>query len=467
MYVRLPLSKSTTIRNGNALAIDWDELLPPKKATYIVGNPPFVGSKHLDDTQRKEMGELFGETKNYKILDYVSAWYLKATEYMAKNKKVRSAFVSTNSITQGEQVGPLWGEILKKGITINFAHRTFQWTSEARGKAAVHCIIVGFSYTNNENKTIYDYETPVSDPQVIPAANINPYLIDGPTVIVERRGKPLCKVPPLCFGNMPLDGGNLLMNAEEKDALLAVEPNAGPFIRKFLGANEFLNNIERYCIWLVDVQPHELRSMPHVLKRVEKVKEFRLESKRSATREKADNPAEFGENRHPSSEYLIVPRHTSMRREYIPFALCSPDIIAGDSCLIIPNMDPFHFGVLQSQMHMDWVRYVGGRLKSDYRYSKDFVYNNFPWPPKVSKAKKTEIEKAAKAVTKTREQYPGSSLADLYDPISMPSPLRKAHVRLDKVVQSIYTKKDLHSSRERMDILFKLYLELTKKKKKK
>ena len=459
-YARLPLVKSAKIVHGNALKIAWEEIVTPAETNYLVGNPPFIGSKMMNDNQREEMAQIFFGIHGAKVLDYVAAWYLKATEFMQQNPKIRTAFVSTNSICQGEQVSILWGELLQRGCSIFFAHRTFQWSSEARRRAAVHCVIVGFSLETIASKVLFDYHSPTSEPEISPVTEITPYLTTGETVLVTRRSRPLCDAPSLRFGNMPLDGGHLLLSDEDKEELLRKEPQAEKFIRGFMGAEEFLNGKSRWCLWLVDAQPQELRAMPEVLRRIQKVKEFRLASVAPSTRVHAATPSLFRDKNQPISQYLIVPKVSSERRAFIPIGFLAPDIVSSDLNFIVENVSLFHFGILSSTMHMAWMRYVGGRLESRYRYSKDIVYNNFPWPEDVKQVKISAIEKAAQAVLDARTLFPNSTLADLYDPNTMPPVLTKAHAQLDKAVDNVYECKSDMSELERMSVLFGMYKKL-------
>lgn len=460
-FVRLPLVKSAKIVHGNALETAWENVVSPAQTSYIVGNPPFVGSKMMTGEQRVEMAHVFAGIHGAKVLDYVAAWYLKAAQFMEQNTNIRTAFVSTNSICQGEQVSILWGELLRRGSSIFFAHRTFQWSSEAKRRAAVHCIIIGFSLQDVSPKVIFDYEKPTSEPTISRAPEITPYLTTGETVLVTRRSKPLCDAPYLRFGNMPLDGGNLLLSDGEKEELLRKEPQAEKFIRGFMGAEEFLNGKIRWCLWLVGAQPQELRAMPEVLRRIEKVKEFRLASIAPSTRVHAATPSLFRDKNHPDKPYLIVPSASSERRPFIPIGFIGPDIVASNLNFIVEDVTLYHFGILSSTMHMAWVRYVGGRLKSDYRYSKDIVYNNFPWPENVKQTKATAIEKAAQAVLDARAEFSDATLADLYDPNTMPPTLSKAHTQLDKAVDTAYGCKSGVSELERMALLFGMYKKLT------
>ena len=477
-YRRLPLTHAATIRCANALRIDWNEVILAERVDYIFGNPPFVGSKYLDDKQRADMKSVCGGIRFYGFLDYVTAWYVKAAQYLkgdqrtqdllsglggasAPQDRVKIAFVSTNSITQGEQVAVLWSWLLGQGVKIHFAHRTFQWMNEARGMAAVHCVIIGFAMFDATGKKIFDYSDIKGDPHETSAVNINPYLVDAPDILLEKRGKPICNIIGMVKGSQPTDGGYLLMNSEEKQQLLASEPKSVVWIRPFVGADEFINGTERYCLWLKDCPPNELRSMPEVVQRVEGVKKTRLASKKAATREWSSRPTLFTEDRQPQTNYLIVPSVSSERRNYIPIGFMSPEVIASNLCLTIPKATLYHFGILTSAMHMAWVRYVAGRLESRYRYSNQIVYNNFPWPQDVSEKQKAVVEQSAQDMLDARKQFPNASLADLYDPVAMPPALRAAHAALDRAVDAAYGKKSFNSDAERVAFLFDLYQKYT------
>ncbi len=376
LYQRLPLKKSPHIHCANALRLDWKQVLPPEQCSYVLGNPPFIGAKFQTDEQRADMDAVAGDIENSGLLDYVTGWYFKAAEYV-KGTRIVVGLVSTNSITQGEQVGVLWNPLFQKfGVTIHFAHRTFTWQSEARGKAHVHVVIIGFANFETTNKRVYDYEG--EKVSVASARNISPYLIEGSNMAVTNRTNPICQVPEISFGNQPIDGGHLLLDPESKAALLAKEPGSTRFIRPFLGADEFINGQERWCLWLKDVLPSELRSMPEVMRRVESVRDFRLSSKRPATRDLAKTPSRFAFISHEERNYLLIPSVSSERRNYIPMGFLSHQTIASNLCLIVPGAMIFHFGVLTSTMHMAWVRQVCGRLESRYRYSAGLVYNNYP-----------------------------------------------------------------------------------------
>ena len=349
--------------------------------------------------------------------------------------------------------------MFKHGLKIHFAHRTFQWSSEARGKAAVHCVIIGFGLQDVAEKWLFDYDTPKSEPHAMKAANINPYLVDGPNVVVGKRSKPLCAVPEMRKGSQPTDGGHLLLTDAERKELLALEPAASRWIRPFLGSEEFINGINRWCLWLTDCPPEELRRMPEVLQRVEAVRTMRLASKKAATREWAMRPSIFTEDRQPDSNYLLIPSVSSENRSYTPIGFMPPEVIASNLVLTIPHATTYHFGVLQSTMHMAWMRTVCGRLKSDYRYSASIVYNNFPWPEPTDK-QRAAIETAAQAVLDTRAQFPAATLADLYDPLTMPPVLLKAHQQLDRAVDAAYVAKSFKTEAERVAFLFTRYQQL-------
>ncbi|CAK0765441.1 DNA methyltransferase [Gammaproteobacteria bacterium] len=458
-FVRLPLKKSPTIIRGNALRIDWKSICP--KADFILGNPPFVGKAFRSNLQNQDMEWVFKGAKHYRILDYVTCWYRKATEYMLGNQKTRSAFVSTNSITQGEQVGALWPDLLARGVNIQFAHRTFQWGSEARGKAAVHCVIIGFGLQEIDKKRIFEYEDIKAEPKEWIAKKINPYLIDASSILIQNRTTPLCSVSPMMFGNMPNDGGNLLLSPEEKSELLEKEPQAQKWIRPVLGAEEFLNGKERWCLWLVGIQPQELQAMPEVMKRVAAVRKFRLQSPREQTVQLAELPTLFAENRQPmEGSYILVPRTSSENRAYIPMGFLDSYVISTDSNQMIPNATLYEFGVLESKMHMAWMRVVCGRLESRYRYSAKLVYNNFPWPEKIGKE---AIERAAQTVLEVRKNYSGATLANLYDPVSMPADLAKAHRKLDAAVDKAYSEQKFTGDQDRVAFLFERYRMLLEK----
>jgi type I restriction-modification system DNA methylase subunit len=456
---RFPLTTAAKIVHANAIPLDWETVVPRAELSYILGNPPFVGSKMMSERQRGEVVGVYKDVKNSGILDYVTAWYKKTAEYI-QGTAIEAAFVSTNSICQGEQVPVLWPELMNKhGMKINFAHQTFKWKNEAKGRAAVYCVIVGFSQKERKEKAIFHYADVAGNPAKVEAKKINAYLIDYDSMFIESRSAPLCNVPLMNFGNMPLDGGNLLFSDEEKDAFLRVEPEAAPYFKPLISAREFLNNKRRWCLWLVGADPGKLRKMPEVLKRIEAVKQFRLASKAPSTREHAAEPALFRDRNNPDS-FIVVPRVSSENRQYIPMGFFDKNAIAGDTCMAVPGAALYHFGILESGMHMAWTRYVCGRLEMRYRYSKDIVYNNFPWPQEPDNKQKAAIEKAAQAVLDARAAFPEASLADLYDPLTMPPALVKAHQTLDKAVEKAYGK-EFTNDADRVAHLFYLYQTLT------
>ena len=449
----LPLKSYANITESNALRIDWESVVPKKELHYIMGNPPFVGANRVTKGQKYELVKLFGEDKKAGLLDYVSGWYKKA-EIFITGTSIKVAFVSTNSITQGEQVAILWKSIFEKGICIDFAYRTFQWDSEAKIKAHVYCVIIGFSKSKNDNKKLLF----VSDKYQF-VNNINAYLLDAPNIFIERRSKPICNVPKCSKGNQPTDGGNLIIEADEYDNFIQKEPNSKKFIKKLIGAYEFINRKDRYCLWLINATPKEINSMPLVIERIKKVKEMRENSTAEATRELAQYPTRFREILNPNT-YIVIPSTSSERRKYIPLGFLDYNTIPTNSVIIIPNATLYHFGVLTSNVHMAWMRAVCGRLKSDYRYSKDIVYNNFSWCTPTEK-QKAKIEQTAQAILGARALYPDSSLADLYDELTMPPELRKAHQQNDRAVMQAYgfSVKDMTESKCVAELM-KLYQSL-------
>ncbi|MCB9111022.1 MAG: class I SAM-dependent DNA methyltransferase [Anaerolineales bacterium] len=453
-YIRLPLKKAANIKHGNALQMGWNFV--PKEGLTILGNPPFIG-KHLRNAeQNKDMELVCAPLKTYGVLDYVSAWYIKAVQFI-QNTSIKVAFVSTNSITQGEQVGALWKWMLAQGIKIHFAHRTFRWMNDARGKAAVFCVIIGFGLNDAKKKRLFDYANPDADVMEIIAKNINPYLVDADNIIVYSRNKPISDVPEISYGSMANDGGYLILDIEEYKELLAKEPAAEKYIHLFLGSQEFINKVDRWCLWLKDISPAELRNLPETMKRVENVKQKRLASNRETTKKLAQIPYLFGEIRQPESNYLLIPGVSSENRFYIPIGFMDKDIIASDLARTVPNASLYHFGVLTSLMHMAWVRAVCGRLEGRYRYSNNIVYNNFPWASEVNAKQKGQVENAAQKVLDARNQFPNASLADLYDPAAMPKALVDAHRTLDKAVDACYRREPFKSELERLEFLFALY----------
>jgi N-6 DNA Methylase len=515
--LRIPLTKSAHIRHGNALQIDWAEFVPPRRLSYILGNPPFIGKQYQAEQQKTDLATVTQGLPGAGVLDFVAGWYIKAARYMtetpssfasiatkaasgrrkfkdvrfgakaeiglgdlfadadsaelAARRAVRCAFVSTNSITQGEQVGVLWQYLLGLGVRIQFAHRTFKWTNEAPGRAAVHCVIVGFGVSSEPAKRLFDYPEIDQAPHEARANNINPYLVDAPDVVLPLRKQPLVGTAPrISFGSMPNDGGHLLLNSADRQAFLAAEPKAAPWVKAFVGADEFINSIPRWCLWLKGCPPDQLSSMPQVAKRVAATQAYRQLSTRAATRKLADFPMLFGEDRQPSTTYLLIPSVSSERRVTIPVGFSSPEVVASNLVFTTAGATLYDFGVISSTMHNAWVRYTCGRLKSDYRYSAGIVYNNFPWPLKRDAQRDVAVAAAAQAVLDARAIHTSASLANLYDPNSMPPNLVKAHRELDRVVDAAYlselpagmkTKPKLNSDAERVAFLFALYVQLS------
>ena len=431
----LPLTTNAFIVEGNALQLDWEDVVPKNQLSYIMGNPPFIGYSLQSKEQKNDILSIYMDEKGkpYKTagkIDYVAGWYFKASKFM-QGTAIRTAFVSTNSITQGEQVAGVWKPLYERfGIHIDFAHRTFRWDSEASLKAHVHCVIVGFSVAQNlKKRKLY------VDGRFKEVDNINAYLISAPNVFIETRTKPLCNVYKMTSGNRPADGGHLIIEENEYQDFLDNEPKAIPYIKRLSGATEFINNKKRWCLWLVGVSPAELRKMPKVMERIELCKADRLTG--ADDRKKlAETPALFRETKNPDTA-IVVPRHSSENRRYIPFGFIGKDMILTDAAMCIPEAGVYEFGVLESNIHMAWIRAVCGRIKSDYRYSKDIVYNNFPWPTPTEQQKQ-KIEQTAQAVLDARSLYPDCSLADLYDELNMPPELRKAHHQNDIAVMQAY-----------------------------
>jgi type I restriction-modification system DNA methylase subunit len=458
-YVRIPLRASPSIVCANSLRTDWESVVPKNELSYILGNPPFVGARIMSDEQKSDLEYIFDGLKNSGNLDYVTCWYKKAALFI-QGTDIEVAFVSTNSICQGEQVPILWPELMNKyGVKINFAHTTFRWSNEARGKAAVYCVIVGFGLTDRKAKKLYHYADVDGQPAESLVKQISAYLVDAAIVFVDSRKSPICNVPPMLFGNMPNDGGNFLLNEAEYHELINNDNSIGPFIRVFLGAEDFLHNQKRYCFWLKDLSPNSYKKHSVIVQRIEAVRRMREESSREATRMLSKYPMLFGEIRQPETSYILIPRHSSERRRYIPIGFLDKDTIAGDSNIIIPDASLYEFGVITSTMHMAWMRYVCGRLEMRYRYSASIVYNNFPWPNPSDK-QKSDIEEAAQGVLDARAKFPDSSLADLYDPDLMPPDLVKAHAKLDRLVEKAYGK-SFSDDAERVAFLFEEYRKLT------
>jgi hypothetical protein len=504
-FVRLPLKKSAKIVHGDALEVDWQSLLNPintidvyakhtniylveepqddfgtaniqtktyeihkeRKPTnsnqikfdYIIGNPPFIGSNIMSQFQRNQIVKEFDNIQGCGVLDYVTGWYLKAAKYI-QDTTIKVAFVSTNSIVQGEQTSILWGQMLiKYGIKIHFAHRTFRWSNEAKGNAAVYCVIIGFANFDTNNKRLFEYEDIKGVAHEIKAKNINPYLIEGKDILINKKSNPISKVPQIFKGNQPTDGGFLILSEEEKNEYIKNEPNGQKFIKNLISGREFLNGINRYCFWIVD-SFNEIRNLPILQERIKQCKENRLRSSFADTRKLAERPYQFRDLKNPET-FIVIPATTSENRKYIPFAFLNKDYIPSNSVYIISDANLFHFGILMSQMHMSWVKTTCGRLKSDFRYSKDIVYNNYPWPENPTEKQIKIIEEKAQNVLDVRALFPASSLADLYSPLTMPPALVKAHNELDKAVDAAYSKQTFSSEAKRMEFLFELYEKYT------
>lgn len=480
--LRLPLRAAPKIVQGNALRLDWEEVCPrflidqsgkerrerrTPLAVIVLGNPPFIGKSLRNAEQKADVELVFGGTTGSGELDYVACWYLKAADYI-RDTTIPVAFVSTNSITQGEQVGALWPLLLARGISIRFAYRTFRWGNEARHNAHVYVVIIGFAFGPAGDKAqlpIYDYETPDSDVAVVVTGpHINPYLLHHESdVVVESRRTPLCAVPPILYGCKPVEDGNLLLSDADKLALLLSEPRAAAFIRPFISAHEFINGELRWCLWLVDVDPAAWRDLPGVRERVERVRDFRLTSTKAQTRNLAETPYLFAEVRQPTTSYVLIPCHSSEHRKYIPMGFLTANDICANSCTAIPGATPYHFGVLQSDLHMAWVRHVCGRLESRYRYSNEIVYNNFPWPD-ADVELQAAVTSAAESVLAVRARHlaRGQTLADCYDPLAMPRDLHDAHRDLSRAVERAYgVRRAFTSDRGRMEFLLARFTRLS------
>jgi hypothetical protein len=454
-FKRLPLTHSATIVNDNALTKDWAEVVAPNELNFILGNPPFIGHQWRSAEQADIITGIWGIDGACRRLDFVTCWFKKATEIMQKNSKVQTALVSTNSISQGEQVSPLWKTLFAMGVHINFAHRTFQWKNDAKGVAGVHCVISGFSLLNRKDKRIFDYTDIKGDPIETKASNINGYLTNAPNVFISSRSSAPEGVPELVKGSQPTDGGNLIMTEDERNELITTEPLSEQYIRQYVGGAEFINNKARYCLWLKDANPNDLRQMPNVAARIEKVRQTRLQSPTKSVQEFASYPSLFTQDRQPESDYLAIPEVSSERREYIPIGYLSKDIVASNKLQIIREPNKYLFGLLMSKMHMVWMRTVAGRLESRYSYSPSVFYSFIQ--PEPTEADKQSIETLAQAVLDARAEFPNASLADLYDPLSMPPSLAKAHKQLDKAVDKLYRKQPFVNDAERVALLFKLY----------
>lgn len=505
-YKRLPLRKSATIVHGNALRIDWQSLLNPvnsiyieaehvniykgeeplekykvanikaktvtivegakpktkEKTTfdYILGNPPFIGTAYQSKEQKEDMARVFNGVKSFGMLDYVCAWYIVSAKVI-QNSTTQVSFVSTNSISQGEQPAVLWSELLKLGAKIKFGHRTFKWNNEAKGIAAVHVVVIGFQFGDSQNKTLYEYHDISGEPLSRKVKNINPYLVAGDDLTLASISKPICSSPIMQSGSALNDGGFLILTEEEVNLIVNADSKYKKLIKKFYSGQDFLNGSNRWCLWLKFTEPSELKSNSFIVERLKKVKEFRENSSRTQTKRMAAFPYLFSEERQPTSDFLLIPKVSSENRTYIPIGYMTKDDIITDKNFFVPKASSYHFGVLTSLMHMTWMRYVCGRLKSDYSYSNTIVYNNFPWPQDLPKQKIQGVAKLAQQVLKVRERYPKSSLADLYDPLTMPADLIKAHQDLDKFVDTCYRAQPFDTEMQRIEFLFDLYKQYT------
>jgi MmeI, DNA-methyltransferase domain/MmeI, target recognition domain/MmeI, N-terminal domain/MmeI, C-terminal domain/MmeI, helicase spacer domain len=461
-FARLPLNKAAKIVNGNALRIDWQDVIPNTELSYILGNPPFIGSKNQSKEQKEDIKLVFNELKGSGVLDYVTAWYLKASQ-LIQETTIKVAFVSTNSITQGEQVSVLWSELINKyGIEIHFAHKTFNWSNEAKNNAAVHVIIVGFANFSTKSKRLFEYENINKEPDEIKAKNISPYLIDANNSVATSRSKPVCNVQEVVRGSETTDSGHFMLSEEEKDFLLKTYSKSSSFVRKFQGGGDVINNRIRWCLWLKDTPISDYRNIPLVMEKIKAVKDFRLSSKKERTRKWADFPTLFSEDRQPKTDFLVIPKVSSERRKYLPIAYLTPDTIINNTVSALANASVFYFGIITSLMHMTWLKHTCGRMKSDYIYSIQIVYNNYPFPKEPSGNNKIKVEEKAQKILDVRKEFPGSSLADLYDPLTMPPNLVKAHQELDKAVDLCYRPQTFNNETARIEFLFDLYKEYTR-----
>lgn len=504
VITRIPLVKSANIRKGNALEIDWAEFVPPRRLNYIMGNPPFRGKQGQTPEQKASLESVMQGIAGAGVLDFVAGWFVKAGQYisstpdgfsgiaakankgrknfkdvkfgqaglgdlfadadaaeMQQRRAIRCGFVSTNSITQGEQVGVLWSWMMAQGIRIRFAHRTFQWSNDAPGKAAVHCVIVGFGMEAVKSPRLFEYDDIKGPAHEVAAKNINAYLVDAPSVVLPNRREPICTVSALNYGSFALDDGNYTLDRAARDAVLSDGPGAEKYLRPFIGGQELLNSGERWCLWLKDANIQEIRQLPETLKRIEAVRQWRLKSGRSTTAKLGSTPMLFAEVRQPSSSFIAIPTVSSERRGFIPIAFLNPDVVASNQLYVLPDATLYEFGVLSSTMHNAWVRYTCGRLESRYRYSAGIVYNNFPWPDGPVDKLRVAVTEAARGVLDARAEHQRgrqpASLADLYNPATMPANLVKAHFHLDKAVDAAYGKKGMKTDAERVGFLFALY----------
>jgi len=454
------LDEKANIVCGNALSISWDVVLASSECSFVIGNPPFVGHHNQTKDQRSDQLEVLSGIKGCGVLDYVSNWFVKAAEYM-DGTKIQSAFVSTNSIMQGEQVGILWDYLIEVyHVKINFAHRTFKWQSDVSGKAHVHVVIIGFGQEGRKLKKIYSYEDGVLVEEV---GNISPYLIKGSDVVVRNRKIALCESPEMFYGNKPVDGGYLIMTDSEREKMISEDPEYEAYIRPYVGARDAIRGTQRWCLWLFGIDEVEWGKLKGISERIESVRKFRLSCKATKTRKFADCPERFGQVAQPETDYIMLPIHSSERRDYVPLSWYPSNVILSDACFSIINVESYHFGILTSRMHMVWMRLVCGRMGKSYRYSKDIVYNNFPWPDCVSTKNHSVVSERADFVLEVRNRYPLLTLADLYDPDKMPDDLLEAHKRLDDAVDCCYREDGFENDRERVEWLLGKYVELLKR----
>ncbi len=460
-FARLPLKKSAKIVHADALETDWENVVSKNELSFILGNPPFLGTAYQSKQQKEGLEKTFKGLKSFGMLDYVSAWYAKAGSYI-QGTKIKVAFVSTNSIIQGEQVGILWGYLFSNfNIKIHFAHQTFKWKNEAKGNAGVHVVIIGFGCYDVVKKSIFEYDGITGEPHEVSVKNINQYLIDAKEIIISPRTNPICNIPKIGVGSALLDGGFLILSDEEKKIVEKAEPILSKYIRRFWSAEEFINNKTKWCFWLKDVPPDIIKSSTILKERISKIKAFRLKSSRGKTHDMADFPFLFGEERQPNENFLLIPKVSSENRKYIPIGYMTSKDIITDKVFSFPNANLYHFGILTSRMHMVWMKYTCGRLESRYSYSNTIVYNNFPWVEGISGKQVKVIETASQKILDARLEFPNSSLADLYDPLTMPPALAKAHNELDKAVDLAYRPQPFTSEANRMMFLFELYEKYT------
>lgn len=460
-FARLPLTKSAKIVHANALRIEWNEIISKDELSYIVGNPPFLGTAYQSKEQKDDLGRLFSDLKSFGMLDYVACWYLKAADYM-NGSTVKAAFVSTNSIIQGEQASILWGYLFNKfKLSIHFAHQTFKWKNEAKGNAGVHVVIIGFATYEAKQKLIYEYADINGEPELHKVKNINQYLIDAKNIIITPKTNPVCNCPKIGVGSALLDGGFLILSEAEKTDVLKAEPKLEKYIKRLWSADEFIKNKIKWCFWLKGIEPLDLKGSNILMNRINEIRLFRLNSNRPKTKEMAEYPYLFGEERQPSENFLLIPKVSSENRKYIPIGYMTAEDIITDKVFAMPNAKHYEFGIITSIMHMTWVRFVAGRLESRISYSNTIGYNNYPWPENPTDKQKESIEKAAQKVLDARAEFPNSSLADLYDPLTMPPSLVKAHNELDKAVDLAYRPQPFTSDANRMEFLFELYEKYT------